>query len=227
MKKLIVSAFIALGVATAFAEGQKAGGAEPKPEMVRIGGAGKVAFVNVAGVDEGLLKAAAAKISSVLMIEVEVQKGEWSFAEAKKCFADTKANAAVFIVKDSTLPLSLIAMEGKWGVANVAMLEGKSIMKETLRVATVILGGASSKYKASVMRPVFSAADLEKEAGEIITIDALMAIYPNLAALGLKQYEVMEYADALEEGVAPAPVNDAQRKIKAEFEKAKKAKSGK
>ena len=191
---------------------------------IKIGGVGKLAFVNASGVDDSYLKSAAAKISNILLIETEVKKGSWSLASAKKSFADAGASAVVFVVDDPGLPMSLIAMEEKWGVANSAGLDGENAAKEALRVATVVLGGASSKYSASVMRPVFSRKELGEKAGSIITIDSLMAIYPNLSALGIKQYSVMDYADALEDGVAPPPANDVQRKIKADFDKSRSGK---
>ena len=211
MNKVIVAvAALALGAYGLFAEEHK--------EMVKIGGEGKFVVVNAAGVDDALLQKAVGKLGSILLIEVEVKNGTWNLADAKKCLADTKGKAAVFVVKDEKLPMSLIAIEEKWGVANVFGLSDVAITRETMRVSTIVLGGASSKYAASAMRPVFSASDLEQKAGDLITIDSLMAIYPNLDALGFKQYEPMEYIVALEDGVAPPPANEAQRKIKAEFD---------
>lgn len=197
---------------------------DAKPQMVKIGGEGKLVFINSSHVEDVHLESVASMISKILMINAEVEKGAWSMADAKKNLASIGASAAVFVVDDPKLPMSLIAMEEKWGVANAAGLNGENASKEALRVATVVLGGASSKYAASVMRPVFTKEDLASKAGSVITIDALMAIYPNLASLGIKQFTMMDYADALEDGVAPPPANDAQRKLKANFEKTRSAK---
>lgn len=155
------------------------------------------------------------------MIETETQSGKWSLSSAKDSFAATGATASVFVVKDDSLPISLIAMEARWGVVNAALLEGKTIEKEILRVAIVLLGGASSKYPASTMRPAFSREDLN-DVGDLVTIDTLMAIFPNLEKHGFKQYQMMTYREACEEGIAPLPANDEQRAIANEYKNAAK-----
>lgn len=174
------------------------------PEMVKIGGEGKVAVVNTCGVQTETLDVALRKVANLLMFNYEIQKGEWQLAEAQKCFEATKANAAVFIVKDKALPMSLIAMEAKWGVVNAEGLDEKGVMRETLRVATVVLGGASSKYTASTMRPVFSKGDLATKAGDLVTFDSIMAISTYLPELGIKPYQMMTREEAIEEGLIKA-----------------------
>lgn len=175
--------------------------APAKDEMVRIGGEGKVAIVNTCAAPSAPLEMAARKIGNLLMIYCEVQNGSWKFAEAQKAFDASKANAAVFVVKDAALPLSLVAMESKWGVVNAEGLPEKSLEKEVLRVATIVLGGGSSKYPASTMRPVFSKEDLETKAGQVITFDSLMSIYSYIPALRLKQFQMMTREDAEAEGL--------------------------
>ena len=52
------------------------------------------------------------------------------------------AGAAVFIVNDEKLPMSLVATEAGWGVLNVAALdEGKRFNKEFNRVLIMTFGG--------------------------------------------------------------------------------------
>lgn len=188
------------------------------PDMIRFDGKGTLVFVNAAGTSDDAIRNAADTISNFLSVETEVRKGEWSLATARTGLAAMNANAAVYLVKDEHLPLSLTAAEEKWGVVNVKGLSDKAVRKMALRVAIVLLGGASSKYPASVMRPVFSVADLEN-AGEVMTIDSLMAIQSNLAANGFKPFQIVDYAAALEAGDAPPPANETQRKIKAEWER--------
>lgn len=195
-------------------------------EIIHIKGKGKVAFVNAAGVDDALLRKAADGVGKILMLETEIQKGEWSLPTARESFARTGASVAIFVINDRSLPMSLIAMEEKWGVANAAILSGDQITKEAVRVAAIVLGGASSKYPVSALRPAFSPEDLDK-VGTMLTIDSLMAILPALNSFGLSQYKDISYFSALSQGNAPPPANEAQRKIKAEFEemvrKAKKS----
>ena len=174
------------------------------PEMVKIGGEGKVAIVNACDAPTGALDVALRKVTNLLMIDYEIRKGEWEMAEAQRCFEATKANAAVFIVKDAALPMSLVAMEARWGVVNAEGLDEGCVSKEVLRVMTVILGGASSKYTASMMRPVFSKEDLSKKAGDVVTFDSIMAISTYLPELGIKPYQMMTREEAVEEGLIKA-----------------------
>lgn len=174
------------------------------PEMVKLGGEGKVAVVNTCGAPTDALAVSLRKVTNLLMINYEIKKGEWKLAEAQKCFEATKANAAVFIVKDAALPMSLVAMEAKWGVVNAEGLDAACVSKEVLRVMTVILGGASSKYTASTMRPVFTKDDLAKKAGDIVTFDSIMSISTYLPELGIKPYQMMTREDAIAEGLIKA-----------------------
>lgn len=170
-------------------------------ELLKLGGEGKIAVVNACEAPTAPLDTAVKKIGNLLMVTAETQKGAWSLADAKKAFETTQANVAVFVIKDSALPMSLIAMEAKWGVVNAEGLSEKGLEKEVLRVSTVLLGGAASKYPASTMRPVFSPEDLDKKAGEVMTFDSLMSIFTYLPDLGLKQYQMMTREDAIEEGL--------------------------
>lgn len=100
--------------------------------------------------------------------------------------------------------MSLVAMEARWGVVNAEGLDEGCVSKEVLRVMTVILGGASSKYTASMMRPVFSKEDLSKKAGDVVTFDSIMAISTYLPELGIKPYQMMTREEAVEEGLIKA-----------------------
>lgn len=216
MKKSVSMFTVALCAACAFAD------IAVQPSMIKIPGKGRIAFVDAADTNIRLVEAAAKKVGGQLMIEAVALKGKWSFATVQSDFAAAKSSVVVFIVKDKTLPLSLVALEGKWGLVNAAKFTDEGLSKELVRIASVVLGAAYSKYKASVLRPAFSAEEVEKNAGKIITIDTLMALQPSIESLGITQYSLKSYADALEDGDAPEPANDVQRKLKADFEKRRK-----
>lgn len=182
-----------------------------EPELIKVGGKGKVAVVDTCNAPSAALGIAKQKIGDLMMIEFETQKGEWRLSDAKKCFEATKANAAVFIVKDKSLPLSLIALEEKWGVVNAEGLNEDQLAKETLRVATVVLGGATSKYPASSMRPVFSKDDLSKKAGNIVTFDSIIAISNYLSDLGIEPFQMMTREDAIAEGLVKGEKSPAKK----------------
>ena len=195
--------------------------AEPEPPdggMVLVNAEGKLAIVNACGYRGDVIANSVKKIGNVFMIVAEEQTGAWALDKASDAFAATKANAAVFVIKDKSLPISLVALESRWGIVNAEGMNDAVLGKEIMRISTLLLGGASSKYEASVMRPAFSLEDIEK-LGELATIDSLMAIFPNLQKYGFKQFEMMSFREAYESGYKPEPNNDEQKAIAAEFNK--------
>lgn len=226
MKKLAYAAFAAamtmmtaaVGATTPTAK-QSVDQEPPDGGMVMLNAQGKLAVVNACAYEGTAISNTIKKIGNVFMILVEEQKVDsWSLDRSKAAFGATTANAAVFVVKDKSLPISLVAIESRWGVVNADGMSDAVLGKEIMRVATLLLGGASSKYSASVMRPAFSLEEIEK-VGDLATIDSLMAIFPNLKAYGFKQYEMMTFREAYENGHTPTPQNDVQKKIAAEFKK--------
>ena len=199
MKKMFFGVAVAISAIIAASHAQCA--ENNTEDLVKVGGEGRVAIVNVADVASAPLETAAKKIGNFLMIYCEVLKGTWTFSAHEKSFSDVKANAAVFVIKDATLPMSLVAMESRWGVVNAIGLSEKSLEKEILRVATIVLGGGASKYPTSTMRPVFSRDDLETKVGQVITFDSLMAIHSYIPSLGIKQYQMMTREEAIAEGL--------------------------
>ncbi len=194
---------------------------EPEPPdggMVLVNAEGKLAIVNACGYQGDVIANSIKKIGNVFMIVAEEQTGSWSLAEAQAAFDATKANAAVFVVKDASIPISLVALESRWGIVNAEGMNDAVLGKEIMRISTLLLGGASSKYEASVMRPAFSIDDIEK-LGELATIDSLMAIFPNLQKYGFKQFEMMTFREACESGYNPEPKTEEQKAIAAEFKR--------
>lgn len=187
---------------------------------IRIGAKGVLAFVNACDASDDTVASAATQLAKLLMIDVRPQRGSWALPSAASAFEKADATAAVFVVRDRTLPMSLVAMESRWGVVNAEGLDDACLKRELLRVATVVLGGAASKYDPSFMRPVFSASELAKS-GDAFTIDVAMMLFPSLQNHGFSQYRTMTYREACEEGLNIAPTNDVQRKIAAEYKSAK------
>ena len=175
-------------------------------EMVRVGGSGRLAIVDACGgLQQDSISGAAGDIRRILMLDVSTPSGgEWSLADSTRAFAAADANAAVFVVKDSSLPISLVALESKWGVVNATGLSDGAVKKEILRVATMVLGGAGSHYPASSMRPAFTAEEIDTKTGDAITFDSMMAIFNYIPALGMKQYRMMDREDAVEAGYIKA-----------------------
>lgn len=142
-------------------------------------------------------------------------------ASAKRIMGD--ANAAIFIVDEPNLPMSLVAMEAKWGLVNVAQLKQDSPKTLTLirrldklvsRVATNLLGGNMSlQVKFSAMQPVFSLEELDCLEGNAFSPMALTQMMFTIGKMGLSMSEDTTYEQACMEGWAPPPTNEIQKAI--------------
>ena len=147
--------------------------------------------------------------------------GKFDIAKASEAKGD--ANLAIFVVDDPTLPMTLLALEEKWGIVNVAQISAdkpKTLKllyraeKLFTRVGTGLLGGHYClQIPFSAMKPVYSVADLDKMDAKAIAPLSLTQITYSLPSLGLTQTTQTTYEQACVEGWAPAPTNDVQREI--------------
>ena len=150
---------------------------------------------------------------------VELKDGSFTLGAVK---LPEGVNVAVFVVDDPSLPMSLVSVEEKWGMMNVAPLLAdapdaskiaKRLEKQFVRVASLTFGGGGSQYSGSPLRPVFGVRDLDAVEGEGFTIDVVGAISRNLSALGFKARRRLTYRRACQEGWAPAPTNAFQKAV--------------
>lgn len=145
-----------------------------------------------------------------LKVNIDVRSGKWSFGD----MIPKDANIAIFIVDDSTLPMSLIAPEAKWGVINVNHLsKATSFKKEIFRVAIATIGAGVSQYKVSPMQPIFTEEDFDSIINCSLTVDAMIAMKTNLEKAGVTKHRITSYKKACYEGWAPAPTNKYQKAI--------------
>lgn len=146
----------------------------------------------------------------MLHVSVEVCDGSWSLGGE----IPAGANAAVYIVDDPKLPMTLVANEAHWGVVNVARLDSSARFgKAFVRTAIMTFGGGVSQFKGSPMQTVSSPADLDKVVSEDVTFDALQCVIRNLQNLGVTQGKRTTYRKAVMEGWAKQPTNDYQKVI--------------
>ena len=174
--------------------------AAPSTEKIPVGGKGFVAVVPACSVPHAVMTNVVDNFYKIMMIRAEVVPGKWSLATASKDLKATKANAAVFIVDDPALPMSLVALESKWAVMNARGLSDLAFSKELQRMLCVVLGAPYSKFETSTLRPAYSPRDLETMKGDGITFDTLISICENIKPLGIKQYRFLDREDAIEEG---------------------------
>jgi len=184
---------------------QKTGG------ILQVEGKGRVVIVNAQQkfAAEAVTKQVEA-LKKIIRVNVEVRSGAWKFGD--RLPAD--ANAAIYLVDEATLPMSLVAMESHWGVMNVAALKGdRQFEREFTRVSIATLGAGVSQYRASPMQPVSTPADLDRLTGNATTVDASNAMIRNLEEIGVTRPKLTTYRKACEEGWAASPTNKYQQAI--------------
>ena len=229
MKKMLFAAFAAVSIVAVAAElpksqnnltpEQLAKQAELKRQMyersggmVEKFGEGAVAVINCQGkiaADE--VFANANKLHRLFRIRVNTSKRDaWKITDG----VPNGVQAAIYIVDDASLPMSLVAAESHWGVVNVATLDaGKRFSKQFTRVVTMTLGASLAMTRTSPMQPVSTSSDLDKLLTDGYTMESVNAMVLNMKAMGITQGMKASYRRACMEGWAAAPTNEVQKAI--------------
>ena len=183
-------------------------------------GKGAMAIVNCQSkVGMSALEGKIKELKRITRMEASAFDGMFNLADVKIPDAH---NAALFIIDDPKLPMSLVSIEAKWGMMNVAPLYADNpdqatvetrFQKQFVRIAVLVFGGCTSQYKGSPLQPVFAAKDLDSVSGDGFTIDTMGMFIRNLGALGMTQTKRATYRKACEEGWAPAPTNEYQKAV--------------
>lgn len=160
-----------------------------------------------------------------LRIPYKIVRGERAFdvKTAGEEVGKLGANAAIFLIDDPTLPMSLASLEAEWAMVNMAKLTADHPNAETLfkrvdrmfsRATIQILGGGSfMQFPMSAMKRVNSLADLDQLPGRSPSPQAMMSMDSYMRELGIVMSIDVPYSVACEEGWAPAPTNDVQKVI--------------
>jgi len=237
--KILISAVMAslMFVSTA----QTAGNASEKGKRVRkpidmqkvmektggfilVPGKGKLAVVNCQNrISQSNINERITYFASTMRMKFEGSNGErFSLENAGKMLSKTGAEQAFFIIDDTSLPMSLIAPESRWGFMNVAKLAADSpsaeklierFRKEFTRAAALTFGSYSSQFSGSTLQPVHSLSDFDKLFSDEITIDLMTGMQRNFQKLGVTADRRTTYKKACFEGWAPMPTNQWQRAI--------------
>lgn len=203
--------------------------------MVLVGQEGMLKCVNFQhSVDQGVLNEISKGLSKVYRIDFVSESNDEKFELkfASTYLVKSKANACVYVVDEASLPLTLLSLEAKWALVNVAALTtdkptqeklNKRVQKLIMRMSAFLLGAGNSSYKGSVLDGYFEASDFDAKAGTTIMPDSLMSISHYVNKLGITQGRVISYRRACIDGLAKAPTNEIQKaiwdKVRAEKER--------
>ena len=143
-------------------------------------------------------------------------------ANASDILRQSQATAAVFLIDDEKLPVSmLVAPNDCWALVNVAMLvkdkpepafEQARIRKEVLRGFFAAAGGTGSQFMNTIVGDVGTVKDLDTLV-EGVPIDLISRTLIKLGGRGMVREEWCTYLDACQQGWAPPPTNEYQQAI--------------
>ena len=163
-----------------------------------------------------------------LPVLLKAKASEEPVTEALKALLN-KDTAAVVVIADSPgYPSLLVAPESRWVLVNVAALDGEGCsaerlaertLKELWRAVGYLMGAAYSTNEHCVLKPVFSAADLDALETRTLCPEPFGKIMDQAKKLGMKLQRMTTYRKAVEEGWAPSPTNDFQKAIWNELKK--------
>ena len=143
--------------------------------------------------------------------------------EPIKLKVEAKADFAVIIVYDESLPTSMIVPEEKYAIVNVAKykkglkmpseaaLYKKRCSKAALKAYMLLCGGCASRYPGHV-GTAQSVNDLDISHDKL-PIDIQESMKKYLASAGVTPLRKTIYRKACQEGWAPAPTNEYQKAI--------------
>jgi hypothetical protein len=160
-------------------------------------------------------------LSSIFRSRVLVNKDcKFSICGAEDIRRNAKANVAFFLIEDKNMPISLVSMEGRWTMVNIAPLsEGTTdpeiLKKRTLRelqrttkalMTSVVVDGDTAQI-------ITKGSDLDGIKGGIMTPQVIVEMLTGLPAWGITPDRTSTYKRACKQGWAPTPTNEYQKAI--------------
>ena len=246
MKKLMIVGMMVIGAAMAFAEEAKPDLKSMTPEqrkayrekhvMERTGGyvnvkgtpAGQIVIVNAQkkvtpdNLDIGMQKSTFKGLASITkMVTDDYDHTKCLGMQMEGFKAKYKADFLMIVVDNPQLPPSIVAVEAKWAIMNVAALEKGAATPEVTRIRArnefarvyaMLCGGFSSQFKAPLTNYVKEVSDLDNCLYDL-PIDMGQKIFGYLNYCGVKPEKKVPYRKAVQEGWAAAPTNEFQKAI--------------
>ena len=131
------------------------------------------------------------------------------------------ADFALFVIDDKALPPSLVAVEARWAIVNVAGIEKGAATPEMVRIRTrnefarvfaMLCGGFSSQFQAPLTNKVKTVSDLDECLSDL-PVDVVARVSTYLDYCGVKAEKKITYRRACQEGWAPQPTNSFQKAV--------------
>ena len=133
------------------------------------------------------------------------------------------ANAVIFVVSDDSLPMSLVAFEESWGIANVKkaivgaptkIVADERAKKIVFRTFANTCGAGYGMFPVQLMSPVANAEDLDSIPLKFpIMPPIISAICAYMQKAGMELTTTLYYRDACKAGWAPKPRNEIEQAI--------------
>ena len=154
-------------------------------------------------------------------VDMRVFKGNtFAIHDAKKQLESTEGNAAIFIVDDLMLPMTLLAGEEKWTMINVAKVKtsDRKLLSHRLSLLFVrqvarVIGTDTAPEFDICFHQAFEGSDLDKITKYDFTAGAYVSMNLGMKALGIEPIEMITYREACELGIAQPPTNDIQKAV--------------
>lgn len=198
---------------------------------------GKVIKIAVAGkaISESDLSNVAQSFKHQLGFPVSTVQADAS-AKPQDGMGD-KVACLIQLVSDESTPTLLVAPEAGWATINVKPLKKDSpadllfsqrVQKEAWRALAFVMGGVNSEFQPCLLRDLQNLSDLDKYPKLISPSPMVIGRITDCGTKrGIEFIREDTYRVACEEGWAPEPKTEVQRKIKAEVEaKKSSAKAG-
>lgn len=132
------------------------------------------------------------------------------------------AGSVVLIVDDPSMPMSLVSIETRSGLVNVAALAAdnpapalltRRTCKMVGRVAMLASGGAESEAPTSALQTVTDLSELDACEGRGDEVYVMMGVIRGMAKAGVTGERRMSYKQACRIGEAAPPTNDIQKAV--------------
>lgn len=180
---------------------------------------GKIVFVNAQSkADVKWIEEVAKTFIDSHKFDIAIEKGEFALPNPK-----IVGTVSLYVVDDANLPVILHAPENRWTMVNIATLQQGDgvkpqffearVKKELTRGFCLLAGTQTSNYPNSLLTSVTKPEDLDTHPDSRIQFDIQQRFEPYLAGLGVTAPKYEIYRKACQEGWAPNPTNDVQKKI--------------